>query len=145
MERIFISSTSCLKATGLKDKFSVGLLTTQASLTVGKLICKLKSKSIPLDLSLASTLAATKLFLLMLISAVKSSSDDGCNIEIEDKNILIFQMFSPEQIPVFVWLAQNLSRLPYKAYPDQLSLCVLILPTDNLYTISRFEIFQPLI
>ena len=83
--------------------FSV--LTTQASLTVGKLICKLKSKSIPRDLSLARTLAATKLFLLMLISALKSSSDEGCNIEIDDKN---FENFKSSHLDRF----QYLSGLP---------------------------------
>ena len=116
--------------------FSV--LTTQASLTVGKLICKLKSKSIPRDLSLARTLAATKLFLLMEISALKSSSDDGCNVEIDDKKFFqIFKIFSPEQIPIFVWPARNLSRPPYKVHQSWLFLCVLILPTENKYPLGK--------
>ena len=78
----------------MKDKFTARFLTTQASLTVGKLMCKLKSKLGVMNLtfsfpaSLARTLAATKLFLLMEISALKSSSDDGCNVEIDDKKML---------------------------------------------------------
>ena len=46
-------------------------------------------------------------------------------------------MYSPGQIPVFVELARNLSKLPYKGHLLRFFLCVLTLPTGNMHIVSQ--------